>query len=134
MRSSIKRVLCSLCLLVFSFSIIKGQEIIEHNGDTLIAISPTNLKTINCIIVDFENTKDQLELYKQLTIQDSLLINEKDSIIAVQDKLMVKKENYYIETATQLKESLKKEKKKRKIWTGILGGVAAILGILAICK
>ena len=97
MKTSIKRrVLCLLCLLVFSFSIAKGQEIKEHNGDTLITITPSILETINCIIVDFENTKDQLNNYKNLAFQDSILINQQDSMIAVQTKLMNKKENYYL--------------------------------------
>lgn len=135
MKTSIKRrVLCLLCLLVFSFSIAKGQEIIEHNGDTLITITPSNLKTINCIIVDFENTKDQLNNYKNLAFQDSILINQQDSMIAVQTKLMNKKENYYIKNATQLQESLKKEKKKKNWLGGILGTIAAVFGVIAICK
>lgn len=134
MKVNIEKVLCLLYLLVFSFLIVKGQEIIEHKGDTLIAISPTDLRTINCIIIDFENTKDQLDLYKRIVKEDSLLINNKDSILVVQSQIMTKKENYYINTAMSLQNDLKKEKKKRKIWTGILSGVAAVLGILAINK
>lgn len=134
MKVNIKKILCLLYLLVFSFLTIKGQEIIEHKGDTLITISPTELKTINCIIVDLENTKDRLNLYKRIIKEDSLLINKKDSILVIQNQIMTKKENYYINTVLSLQNNLKREKKKRKIWTGVLSGVAAILGILAINK
>lgn len=134
MKVNIKKILCLLYLLVFSFLTIKGQEIIGHKGDTLITISPTELKTINCIIVDLENTKDRLNLYKRIIKEDSLLINKKDSILVIQNQIMTKKENYYINTVLSLQNNLKREKKKRKIWTGVLSGVAAILGILAINK
>ena len=135
MKTSIKRrVLCLLCLLVFSFSIAKGQEIIEHNGDTLITITPSNLKTINCIIVDFENTKDQLNNYKKLSIQDSILIRNQTNMIAAKDSLYEKKETYYIQSVKQLQNSIEKEKKKKRWLGGILGTIAAILGTIAICK
>lgn len=135
MKTSIKRtVLCLLCLLAFSF-FAEGQEIIEHNGDTLITITPSNLKTINCIIVDFENTKDQLNNYKKLSIQDSILIRNQTNIIAAKDSLLKKKENYYIQSVKQLQNSIEKEKKKKRWLGGILGTtIAAILGTIAICK
>lgn len=134
MKTSIKRtVLCLLCLLAFSF-FAEGQEIIEHNGDTLITITPSNLKTINCIIVDFENTKDQLNNYKKLSIQDSILIRNQTNMIAVKDSLLEKKETYYIQSIKQLQNSIEKEKKKKRWLGGILGTIAAILGTIAICK
>ena len=134
MKTSIKRtVLCLLCLLAFSF-FAKGQEIIEHNGDTLITITPSNLKTINCIIVDFENTRDQLNNYKKLSIQDSILIRNQTNMIAAKDSLLKKKETYYIQSIKQLQNSIEKEKKKKRWLWGILGTIAAILGTIAICK
>lgn len=123
-----------LFLLAFLFFVGKAnsQEIIEYKGDTLITITPNNLKTINCIIADFELTKKKLDLYKKINYNDSLLINDKDSIITLKDSIIVKKDNYYKTIVTNLNNNLKKEKKKRTLWTSILGGVAVILGILAL--
>lgn len=132
MKISIKIVLCLICLLVFSFLETKGQEIIVHKKDTMVAISKSNLRTLNCIIIDFENTKDQLEIYKRIVLQDSLLLCNKDSVISLQNEISSKKDEYYKNNILILKDEIKKEKKKKKIWTSILGGVAIIFGILSI--
>lgn len=134
MKTCIKKILCLLCLLVFIFFNSKSQNIIKYDNDTLITLTPNNIKTINCIIVDFENTKDQLNLYKRLSKQDSILINQKDSILRLQNNLMIKKENYYNSSISNLKENLNKEKNKKNLWIGILSGVSILLGILVISK
>lgn len=127
---------CLLPLLVSFFFIlgVRAQEIIEYKGDTLVTITPDNLKTINCIIADFEYNSKQIKLYKEIIFQDSLLISNKDSVIRVTNQIMETKEKYYQDTAAQLQKSLEKEEKKRTLWTSILGGVAAIFGILLIAK
>lgn len=130
----IKKYLLSLWVSFFFILGVGAQEIIEHNGDTLITITPNNLKTINCIIAEFEYNNKQIKLYKEIIFQDSLLISNKDSVIKATNKIMETKEKYYQDTAVQLQKSLEKEKKKRTLWTSILGGVAAIFGILLIAK
>lgn len=130
----IKKCLLPLWVSFFFIFGVRAQEIIEHNGDTLITITPNNLKTINCIIADFEYNNKQIKLYKEIIFQDSLLISNKDSIIRATNQIMETKEKYYQDTAVQLQKNLEKEKKKRTLWTSILGGVAAIFGILLIAK
>lgn len=124
------------CLLLSLFFITKGysQEIIEHRGDTMIVISPENLKTINSIIIDLESSKEVIKLQKDIIFEDSLKMNNLDSIITFQSVMMRKKDDYYVNSIENLEKSLRKEQRKKKFLTGTLGGVAVILGIIAICK
>lgn len=123
-----------LLLSLFPFLGLRAQEIVEHRGDTLITITPRNLKTINSIIVDLENTKELSKVQGVLIKEDSVVMARKDSIILYQQKIQTMKDNYYVSSITGLQESLEKEKKKKKTWLGVLGSVAVILGTIAICK
>lgn len=122
------------CLLLSLFFITKGysQEIIEHRGDTMIVISPENLKTINSIIVDLESSEKIIKLQGDIIKEDSIKAANLDSIIIYQSMMMRKKDDYYVNSIQALENSLKKEKRKRKLWAGVLGCVAVILGALAI--
>lgn len=130
MKKIIYYLLLSLLFITKGYS----QEIIEHRGDTMIVISPKNLKTINSIIVDLESSKEIIKLQKSIITEDSLKMNNLDSIISYQFMMMKKKDDYYINSVQDLEKSLKKEKKKRTIWTSFLGGVAVVLGIIAISR
>lgn len=123
-------------LLLSLLPIVKvgAQEIVEHKGDTLITITPENLKTINSIIVDLENSKEIIGIQERMIFEDSIIKIQKDSIINYQRKIQLKKDDYYINSIQGLQDSLKKEKRKKKLWTGILGSVAVILGALAISR
>ena len=122
------------CLLLSLFFITKGysQEIIEHRGDTMIVISPENLKTINSIIVDLESSEKIIKLQGDIIKEDSIKAANLDSIIIYQSMMMRKKDDYYVNSIQALENSLKKEKRIRKLWAGALGCVAVILGALAI--
>lgn len=113
---------------------VGAQEIVEHRGDTLITITPGNLKTINSIIVDLENSKEIIGIQERMIFEDSIIKIQKDSIINYQREIQLKKDDYYINSIQGLQDSLKKEKRKKKLWTGILGSVAVILGALAISR
>ena len=113
---------------------VGAQEIVEHKGDTLITITPENLKTINSIIVDLENSKEIIGIQEKMIFEDSIIKIQKDSIINYQREIQLKKDDYYINSIQGLQDSLKKEKRKKKLWTGILGSVAVILGALAISR
>lgn len=123
-------------LLISLLPIIKvgAQEIVEHRGDTLITITSGNLKTINSIIVDLENSKEIIGIQERMIFEDSIIKIQKDSIINYQREIQLKKDDYYINSIQGLQDSLKKEKRKKKLWTGILGSVAVILGALAISR
>lgn len=129
-----KKLIYILLLSLLPIVKVGAQEIVEHLGDTLVTITPENLKTINSIIVDLESSKEIIRLQKNIIQEDSLIKLEKDSIINYQWSIQKTKDNYYIESIDGLKKSIEKEKRKKKTLVGVLGSVAAILGIIAICK
>ena len=133
-KNLIYTLLLMLFLLLYPKISVGAQEIVEHKGDTLITITPRNLKTINSIIVDFENTKKLSQVQEKLIKEDSVVMARKDSVILYQQKIQTMRDNYYVSSIIGLQESLKKEKKKKKTWLGVLGSVAVILGAIAICK
>lgn len=129
-----KNLIYILLLSLLPMMKVGAQEIVEHKGDTLITITPENLKTINSIIVDLENSKEIIGIQEKMIFEDSIIKIQKDSIINYQRKIQLKKDDYYINSIQGLQDSLKKEKRKKKLWTGILGSVAVILGALAISR
>lgn len=129
-----KKLIYILLLSLLPIVKVGAQEIVEHLGDTIVTITPENLKTINSIIVDLESSKEIIRLQKNIIQEDSLIKLEKDSIINYQWSIQKMKDNYYIESIDGLKKSIEKEKRKKKTLVGVLGSVAAILGIIAICK
>ena len=84
-----------------------GQKKIVLEGDTLIAITPKELVTVNKIIVDLEHTKKQVALQDTMIRLDSLELCMKDSIIETQRIKEVKLNSYWNDQITM-------EKKKRK--------------------
>lgn len=113
---------------------IEAQGIIEHKGDTMIVISPNNLKTINSIIIDLEDSKKIINLQNKIIKNDSIVKSERDSIIVNQTNIIDKQNKYYTESINNLEKTLKKEKIKKTVWTSALGLVAVIFGTIAIIK
>ena len=103
-----------------------GQKKIVLEGDTLIAITPKELVTVNKIIVDLEHTKKQVALQDTMIRLDSLELCMKDSIIETQRIKEVKLNSYWNAQITM-------EKKKRKkciFWSSGIGiTVGLILGL-----
>lgn len=112
----------------------KAQELVEQKGDTVILISPANLKTINSIIVDRENLKLQVGIYKNIVQSDSLQINALDSTLRYHRAILQKQQDFYVSSISGLEKSIRTEKRKKTILTTVLGGAALVLGILAIAK
>ena len=129
-----------LFIIFFFIAVLNSfsQEVIEYKGDTVIAISQNDLKTINSIIVEYEYTVKELDLRKQQFLVDSALLIAKDSIILEKDFILAKKEEYYVNLNEELHKSLEREKKRyRNIVTGTTigaGAVAVLVGILVLCK
>jgi hypothetical protein len=129
-----------LLVIFFFVCFIKSysQEIIEYNGDTLIAISQRDLRTINTIIVEHEYNLKELDLRKQQNLVDSVSLALKDSIIVEKNLILAKKEEYYVDLNSSLLKDLEREKKKyRRLVTGTTvgaGAVAVLVGILVLCK
>lgn len=129
-----KRLIYCLLLSLLPSLSVRAQEIIEHNGDTMIVISPNNLKTINSIIIDLEDSKKIINLQNKIIKNDSIVKSERDSIIVNQTSIINKQNEYYTESINNLEKTLKKEKIKKTIWTSALGLVAVIFGTIAISK
>jgi len=129
-----KKIIYCLLLSLLPLLSIEAQEIIEHKGDTMIVISPNNLKTINSIIIDLEDSKKIINLQNKIIKNDSIVKSERDSIIVNQTNIIDKQNKYYTESINNLEKTLKKEKIKKTVWTSALGLVAVIFGTIAIIK
>lgn len=122
--------LCGLCINV------RGQtqdtaKIVQVKGDTMILITPNQLKTINCIITDLEFRTKELDLNRILISKQDSIIWSMKSLVQVKDQTIELKNK----NLTDLKESLKKSQKKierQKKWIkwGSIGFGAIIGGIL----
>lgn len=130
MKKYINFIIIFILFSIPSFS----QNIIKHDNDTMIVISPKQVDVINTLIIDFENTKKNTELYKKIIEVDSLSLIKKDSIIYVQGLMFNKKEGYYRDSIKRLEDSIKKEKRKKNLTNCVLGGIAVVLGVLFIVK
>ena len=113
-------------------SFCKSQEIIQYNNDTLVTITPKDVKTINSIIVDLETTKRIARLQREIIVSDSISKLERDSVMKYQTMVFDRKENHYINSINSLENNLQREKRKRKICTSVLSFVAIIFGLIAI--
>ena len=103
-----------------------GQKKIILEGDTLIAITPKELVTVNKIIVDLEHTKKQVALQDTMIRLDSLELCMKDSIIETQRIKEVKLNSYWNDQITMEK----KKRKKSIFWSSGIGiTVGLILGL-----
>lgn len=114
--------------------ICSAQEKVVINNDTLITITPDNLKTINKMIVDLDYHKQVVEGYKELVKKDSVLLGVKDSLIVQYNIREAKKEQYYIDQTSKLmadNKRVKKEGRKRTTWMSIICLlVGAVVGVL----
>lgn len=107
-------------------SLAYGQKKIVLEGDTLIAITPKELVTVNKIIVDLEHTKKQVALQDTMIHLDSLELCMKDSIIETQRIKEVKLNSYWNDQITMEK----KKRKKSIFWSSGIGiTVGLILGL-----
>ena len=105
-----------------------GQKKIVLEGDTLIAITPKELVTVNKIIVDLEHTKKQVALQDTMIRLDSLELCMKDSIIETQRIKEVKLNSYWNDQITMEK----KKRKKSIFWSsgiGITVGLILCIGV-----
>lgn len=114
--------------------ICSAQKKVVINNDTLITITPDNLKTINKMIMDLDYHKQVVEGYKELVKKDSVLLGVKDSLIIQYNIREAKKEQYYIDQTSKLmadNKRIKKEGRKRTTWMSIICLlVGAVVGVL----
>lgn len=118
-----------IVLLAFVLS-SSAQNKVVINGDTLVTITPENLKTINKIIVDFEYSKKIQTKQQSIIKQDSILLGVKDSLISLYNIREKKKEEYYINQTNKLIENNNRLRKKAKMKSTWLGSIGLLIGLL----
>lgn len=122
-----------IIILVFLLSFVlssSAQNKVVINGDTLVTITPENLKTINKIIVDLEYSKKIQTRQQNIIKQDSVLLGVKDSLILQYNIREKKKEEYYISQASKLIEDNNRLRKKARVKSTWLGTIGLVLGLL----
>lgn len=119
-----------IIVLLFFVLSSSAQNKVVINGDTLVTITPENLKTINKIIVDLEYSKKIQTRQQNIIKQDSVLLGIKDSLILQYNIREKKKEEYYISQASKLIEDNNKLRKKARVKSTWLGTIGLVLGLL----
>lgn len=87
-----------VCLFFFIALPINAQRKVVIDKDTLVAITPKDLRTINGIIVDFEHTKELLSVKDTLLKLDSLHISNLEEnlrLIEKREKIKVRKKSLF---------------------------------------
>lgn len=123
----------------------KYPKMVTINGDTLILITPEQVKTANVIYTKLKNCETELSMTESVlgecldNVQvKNKLIQSKDEEIRLQDSIIVRNDTIIKEltiTRDILTNNLQDEKKKTKffqITSGTAGVVILILGILLI--
>lgn len=90
-KNIIKKILFEKILLVFLFLypiLGASQEIVKYKNDTLIMITPNNLKTINSIIVDRDFLEKELNLSNQIKFQKDSIIKLKTKELTIKDSII----------------------------------------------
>ena len=137
-KNIIKKLLFEKILLVFLFLypiLGASQEIVKYKNDTLIMITPNNLKTINSIIVDRDFLEKELNLSNQIKFQKDSIIKLKTKELTIKDSIIDSFNNIVFlkdEQIENIRVENKKEKRK-KISVGIGSGVLGLLlGLLIV--
>ena len=135
-KNIIKKILFEKILLVFLYPILgASQEIVKYKNDTLIMITPNNLKTINSIIVDRDFLEKELNLSNQIKFQKDSIIKLKTKELTIKDSIIDSFNNIVFlkdEQIENIRVENKKEKRK-KISVGIGSGVLGLLlGLLIV--
>lgn len=110
------------------------STIILPTTDTLVALSPENVKDVNIIAAKYKGEEEINYKLEEALFDSEFIIAQKDSIILQNNYIIENQNTVYSEGLEILGKSLEKEKKKRTVWTAILGGVAAALSIICIAK
>lgn len=121
-----------LCILLFFIlpGLSFGQKVIEHEGDTLVCLSPAQIRTVNVIIKNWEIDKERIETLTDLVRVDSIRISQSDSL---SQELRNLAGRYKIER-NQVALDLQKTRRKMARRTGLFLTLTSILTGLLILK
>ena len=118
-----KHIITIIALLFLILPGAQGQRKIIVDGDTLVAITPTNLGTINSLLEDRHWLQKEVFWRDSLNRIDSVDLAVKDSTIATLYRREALKEELY-------KSELRVAKKKNLKKNALFGGGGLLLGLL----
>lgn len=104
-------------------SIIQTPE----QGDSLVLLSENNVKDVNCIVKKYEGEMETNALLEDIIQVDSVIIDQKDSIIQQKSCIIIEQDYTYNQNIENLQKSLQKQKTKKVVGYGVLGTVTAVL-------
>lgn len=122
-----------LTLLAFFLILVKGngQEVMTINGDTIVAITPADVITINSIITDYEWLKKETAVLDSIIKCDSLMLDVKDSIIEMQSiRESIKDEYYQKQINSLIQENIGLKISSKKTWLDTAGPLGLLVGLL----
>ena len=103
--------------------------------DSLITITPTQLKQINLIFNEHSSLKKEKEVYlEQINSYERVIDNyqQLDSVNIVKSKLYKQELQNKENTISELNKAIKTSKTKHRIKNWIIGVLGAVVGLLAI--
>jgi len=113
----------SVSLLRENLEVLPEDSLPTLQEDSTVLLSQENVKDINVMYIKYDGLQEENKiLEKQVELGDSV-ISLKDSIISEKDTIINK-------TTIGYEDKLRKEKKKKRLWTGISGGLAVIIGLI----
>ena len=132
MKRTLRIIIYTLILLLLKGdSNAYGQKIIEYSGDTLVAITPNQLETINSIIVERKYLVEELSIADEINELMDSTIKEQELIIKYgQNLLKGETEKHALEIQEQAYQLKSDYRKKLFSWTGVSLGFGLILGLL----
>ena len=138
MKRNLQKLFLSLGLviaaLVSSPFQVRAQEIIRTTeGDTLITITPPQLRIINCIISDYEFSLKKEAILEKKTLTLEHKITHLDSLVQFHEVREQELQRAYISNIESLKKQMDYEIKKERKAAWIKGGIGgAIVGGLLV--
>ena len=126
-----------LFLISLSIPILCSSQTIYQNskGDTLITITPSQLKTTNLIFVEHKHLKIENNLLNEKITQLELLNSNLNNISTLKDNKLSEYENKFKSqqlTENQLKKEVDKLKQRNKVSMYISGGLGIAVAALLV--
>jgi hypothetical protein len=120
------RIVGFLIIIILSIPLY-SQRILEYNGDTLIAITPKNLATINSIITERKYLEKEVEiLSKTVELQKATIIDQREIIKTEAESKSILEEKHSL----KIKEQAYKWRKKTIRWSCISASIGLVMGII----
>lgn len=121
-----RRIVGFLLVLILSFPSY-SQRILEYNGDTLIAITPENLATINTMITERNYLEKEVKiLSKTIELQKATIIDQREIIKTEGESKSILEEKHSL----KIQEQAYTWRKKTIRWSCISAGIGLVIGII----